>query len=427
MPEYRIASANHIDASTSTIRQLVDLVTVRTGSRQRTLHVRISHVNHGAFLAMNLYQFAVIPASGTEIALPVTPILETKPRVASVLLSPDSCTSDEPFVLALSINHEIERQIESALTGLAQLVSRQELTRPQAEWTDLDLRLGVSDEQATQSISDEIRLRGWQAAAMSIAERSRAASLPLSVSYSEVLMEPGQLAARAPILRRVYNEIELARRAVDKTVSLISQGMYVTASGGPRGIVDFARDMLDMMSSRVYTAHVIRDALVCGNGYLHFGGVPGEDIRLLQPEFVRLLGHDGTVKYSNGAQSSIYRDVLHETGARQVGSAYGVSVLEPYVQLLVQKELVQHQIDTYDAWLAGGAPSHVVKSLERNLPTARRSLDAVASQIKAISGAAVNIEVAVPRDLYFPGYERMEPAAEAVSLASNQETHLGIR
>jgi hypothetical protein len=78
------------------------------------------------------------------------------------------------------------------------------------------------------------------------------------VTYSPILMNAADLALRTPILRRVYNEMPEIRNAIDKVATMLSQSL-MTVGGGSEQVAAFARDLLDVGSTRTYLAHLARD------------------------------------------------------------------------------------------------------------------------------------------------------------------------
>lgn len=422
---YGTASAAHIAASVSALRELAELVTAQ--DRQagtRPLYVRLSHVDHGAFLTLLLYGFSITPATGRVVTRPMVPLLDESPRTAAAMLSPDACTQDQPLSQAVVANHPVGMQIDSVLAGLSTLTARQQLVSSSAAGApDLDQRAAGADVDAVTAMKDMVRIKGWRAAAEAIGVRARAAGFPLVVTYDRVLLGRGAIADRAPILRRVYNEVRAARKAVDKTVALLSQGLF-SVGGTSQAMAAFGRDLLDLTANRTYLAHLARDAFVCGNGYLSFGAVPDEDVQLLPPESVTILT-ETTVRLDHGDEHSIHDKVLHLTGAEQLSSPYGVSMLEPFVQPLLQRELMQHLIDTAQAWDRPEVPDQYRQDAAARVPMAHRALAAIENNFEQLSGAAAALRVDPPPDLYFPGHDRMAHAAEGLALVTDEPPNAG--
>lgn len=415
---YGAVTATHMAASAVALAELARLASVGPGQPgSRVLHVRLSHFEHGAALSLQLFGFFMLPAISEPVIAPAAPGLPPKPPAAG-LLPPDKATADQPLIYAVTANHPVPVQVEHALATLAILVARQELTSGGTlQVPQIDVQADEADTRATAAVRDTLRSQGWRAAARAIGARSAAAGLPLAVTYAPVLMEASALALRAPILRRVYNEMPEVRRAVDKAATVLSQGL-TTFGGGSEQVASFARDILDVGSTRTYLAHLARDAFVCGNGYLSFGAVADEDVRLLQPEQVTILGPHA-VRVADGSTQAVHRPVMHMTGGGQQDSFYGLSILEPFVGLQLDRELFQETIDIADAWTRGPAPKEAREQVQQNVPLARSRLEYVAKRITETLGGTAHLRAEPPADLYFPGHELMSPAAARLSLADN--------
>jgi hypothetical protein len=200
--------------------------------------------------------------------------------------------------------------------------------------------------------------------------------------------------------------------------TMMSQSL-MTVGGGSEQVAAFARDLLDVGSTRTYLAHLARDAFVCGNGYLSFGTVPDEDIRLLLPEEVTILDSE-TVRVTSGGSDVIHRRLLHETGAEQQECLYGLSVLEPFVQPQNERELMLERIEIAEAWDKLPAPEPARSQALTLVPLARRRLEVIARNITATLGAPQTLRVEPPADLYFPGHELMAPAAAGLALVDSE-------
>jgi SpoU rRNA methylase family enzyme len=403
-------------ASIAALRELAEIVSVSPRTKEaRPLYVKLAHYEHGAFLNPLLFGFPIVPTTGETVSIPQLP---NRPPQGSVtrLIGPDVATEEMPSVHAIVANHPVGKQLEIALTLAATLVARQEIARQarQSGVSDIDQLASRADNEVMRSVKDAIRTRGWRVTAASIRTRSIAASLPLVVRYSDEVMNQEELAARAPVLRRIYNEISPARAAVDRIATLLSQGMK-TIGFGSEATAAFGRDLLDLQLSRTYLAHVARDAFVCGNGYLSFGDMPDEDIRLLPPEHVLLLD-ENTARLVTADEDSVHRKILHVRGAEQVGNIYGVSVLEPFVHTQCMREAMRYALDFADAYDRPEYPNDQRALSRKNIALAERVLAKTDEEFPSLLGAPGSLKVEVPRQLYFPGYENMQPAATGLTL-----------
>jgi hypothetical protein len=313
-------------------------------------------------------------------------------------------------------------QVETALTALAGLLARREVTdrARQGDMTRVDEAAATADEQSHRTVQDAIRSRGWQAAADALRERAIVAGRPFIVRYDRMVLPPEAVRRRVPILRHVYNAMPEARTAIDKVASLLSQPMQVMG-GGTYEIGAHGRTLLDVGAMRTYLAHLARDAFVCGNGYLSFGTAPDEDVRLLRPEHTWMIDDDRAVTVEDGREVE-HSSVMHQTGARQVDGSCGLSVLEPYVMLLVQRQNAQPTLlmEQYIGEQESASPEELARS--RALAgLGRRMLAATEERAKTLLGGPGTLEVDVPVDLYFPGYADMAPAAQAITLFDEPE------
>jgi len=413
---YGRATADHVQGSVAALRELVGLVSaVPEPADGRALYVRLSHFDHGAFLSNQLFSVTVFPVSGRTVRLPRDPVQGSFPP-AMLLGGGGAGTVEEPLVLAVIPNHTVEIQIEVVLTALATLLARQSLVLKLrgGDIAGLDTKAQEVDARAELAVQDAMRTRGWRAAAVALRDRSRAAGRPLSVRYDPVLFDAGALRVRAPVLRRVYNEMPQVRGEIDKVATLLSRTLMLVGAGSQQASA-IARQVLDVGEHRTFLAHVVRDAFVCGNGYLSYGTVPGDDMRLLRPEFTTLVAED-VAMVMHGNREVRHEPVMHVRGAEQVGSTYGVSVLEPFVQLLNEKEQFQGAITGQEAWRRGGAPADVLERGEGSVGLANRMLPVLEERAAALFGGTTGIRTAVPGDLYFPGQVRMEPAAEGLTM-----------
>ncbi|MEV5767172.1 hypothetical protein AB0L34_21785 [Micromonospora sp. NPDC052213] len=326
------------------------------------------------------------------------------------LLTPDASKEDEPFTYAIVVNTPVDLQVNVALTSLASLLSRREvvekLLRTNA-FEGLDDDLQQSDQQARENISDTTRIHGWKIAARQLRDRSRMSGHPLRVTFEAPLFTQRDLAVRAPALRRVYNEMSIIRLAIDKVAALLSQGMTVVGSGSDK-VMRMSLDMLDLGDVRTYLAHLARDAYVCGNGFLAFGSPPETALRLIQPEKGQLDQTGAKVRTSEGSD---WLRVLHVRGAEQVGSMYGLGMVEPFISQVSMHDVLIGRLYTARSWtLWDRAPSSAkdwAATVERSVP---RMIKRVQDQIKASLGTVTEGLTDPPQDLYFPGRERMMPA-----------------
>lgn len=414
---YLHAPETHVEASVAALRLVADRVTARDArSNPAAVHIRLAHMDHGAFLSTQLFGTSVLPFTGTTAPAREFGTFAEPP--AAMLRDPYAATRQEPFTFVVVVNHPVAAQVETALTTLAGLLARREVTdrARHGDATRVDADAEIADEQAHRTVQDAIRSRGWEAAADALRERSIVAGRPFIVRYDRMVMDPEAVRRRAPVLRLVYNVMPEARTAIDKVATVLSQTMQVMG-GGTHEIGAYGRTLIDVGALRTYTAHVARDAFVCGNGYLLFGTAPDEDLRLLRPEQTWMVGDDRAVTIEDGKHVEHF-PVMHLTGARQVDGS-GLSVLEPFVQLLLLRQSAEPTLLMEEYIAAQESPSAEELASSRALADlGRRMLAQVEERARTLLGGPSALTVDVPADLYFPGHTDMAPAAPAVTLTA---------
>jgi hypothetical protein len=415
---YGEVTSSHLIASATALRELAALASGKIDSEGSAQRVRLGLFDHQSWLNHLLFGFAPFLASGAVVPGRQEPEMPTPPLTHTIHVPTD--TAEVPLTYAIVANHPVAVQLEHTITFLARLVARRTIT-PEAlqdgEISHADLTGAALDASADTEVKDLLRSRGWRAAAETICARASGDGLPLAVEFDPELLTAKQLGLQAPILRRVYNQSPLAKNAVDMLVTLMSQGLH-TAGGGNAEVARFAQDFLDLGLSRRYLAHLVRDSLVCGNGYLSYGNMPDEDTRLLLPENVVIAGDADFIELSPSGELR-HHNVLHSKGATQPESFYGLSILEPLIVLQVQKEQALHWIDRAYRWGTRGVPARHLSWARELIPLAERTLATVEDQTRDILGPVLTknmSKVKVPEDLYFKGAELMRPAAEAISM-----------
>ena len=265
-------SRPHLDASVSALEELAGLVTT-TGEADpsRTLRLRLGHLDHGGFLTHLLHGF---------------PIPQIRP---DGLISTGDGTAEVMY--AIIINQTLEVQLRTALASVASYLARQAIIRrvlaSDQDATNLDQLVADMDAQAELSLDDALRVHDWRAAAVDIRERAIAADVSLRVRFSSPLLDADEVRRRVPVMRHVYNQVAIAREAIDRVAAALSVGLTVGGDGASEAALTAAREILDVGEVRRYSAHVARDAFVCGNGFLEIQPPPAS-VRLLRPEDVEV-------------------------------------------------------------------------------------------------------------------------------------------
>jgi hypothetical protein len=416
---YDEATATHVSASLRALNELASLVSTSASEGSTGQHVRLSLFDHGSCLNHLLFGFAVHAGTGRTLTPPTVPLLP--PPDAEHLVQGAAATADRPLIYAVIANHPVEIQIQHTIAFLARLVARRTITPSGLSGviSEVDSVASQIDAEADNEVADLLRAEGWRAAARAVRVRAEASGRALVVSSSAALFTEAQVKLQIPIVRRVYNESEQIRGAIDILATMMSQGM-IMVGGGSAEIAGFARDRLDLGLNRTFMAHVIRDAYVCGNGYLVLGPVPDEDMRLLLPESVTIRD-DGCYEEATTTGIIVHRKkyILHVKGASQADSRYGVSLLEPFVMLQAQREIAESVIQRAIAWDNDAVPTAERQYAESMRPLGDRILAQTKVDTDAILGpvlATNSLQVDVPDPLFFNGFEDLQPAAKGIAI-----------
>ncbi len=393
----RRVSRAHLDNSIAALSELADRVTtVGDTVPADTLRIRLGHIDHGGFLSHLLHGFAMTQLSPDGL-----------------IAGPDGTNE---VLYAVVLNQPLDVQLRTALASVASYLARQDVIGSvragDEDATNLDRVVAEMDARVAISLDDTLRLKDWRAAASELRERAAAADFALHVQFAAPLLSADEVRRRVPVMRHVYNRLPIARDTIDKVAAALSAGLTVAGDGVPEAALTAAREILDVGEVRRYTAHLARDAFVCGNGFLEILPAP-RSLRLLRSETVEVRAENqfSVVDSPTETIAPIEGHVLHLKGIHQTDGFVGMSVLEPLVVLLAQLEVAESA-------LADG-----VRLAERVGTTevegwAERTR-AFAARIKSVNGARMTDLLAggtaglaaPPTNLYFPGHVEMEPAA----------------
>lgn len=389
-------SRAHLAAAGEVLGGLADAInSVSPTADERQLRIRLCSARYAPALPFNLFGFHVLDINDEGEFT-------------------DEIGEARELNYALVANHAVEVQREIALLFLFELVQRQADLRALMSGGGrvvdrVPATAARADERARAEFTERIRA-GWTQAAQAVAQRAWAAGLPLDVRYEvDVLPTREALVRRIPHLRAAYNEIDLAREAVDKVVSMI---------GGrdPRlitpGLRPFEEDKLQRqfasMGIRHWVSQTVRDAEVCGNGYLVTVPDPYPALYALRPEDVEVISAEDFRLVDTEGSGRIDGHVLHVRGIEQFESRYGISFLEPllaqYRTLRTFREandFAQRVVQTYTA----GSAEH--SWAEATLSVAERGLADAEEQLGKLLWFPREWLPGAREGLYFPGQERM--------------------
>jgi hypothetical protein len=159
---------------------------------------------------------------------------------------------------------------------------------------------------------------------------------------------------------------------------------------------------------RQWVSQTLRDADVCGNGYLVSGGASLPTLYNLRPEDVEIIGPGDFRVLRSGASERVMGNVSHLVGIAQFESSYGISMLEPVLAEYRTREIFL-TVTQFAEKVIAERPSESGEAT-----WARRALE-LASRSLAASDERVGRLLWYPREwlrdaregLYFPGQERM--------------------
>lgn len=274
---------------------------------------------------------------------------------------------------------------------------------------EVDTLVAAADAASHQEFADRIRV-GWWHATRAIAQRAIAAGVALAVRYQvDVLPSRAEVVRRMPVLRRVYNEIESAREAVDTIVGMVGgRDPRITAVGVPLAIEGKLQRHLSSLSIRQWITQTTRDAPVCGNGFLVISDSPEPALYNLKPEEVEIIKDHQFRVIRDGVSHPVDGRVAHLRGIEQLESPYGMSILEPVLNHFQSSLVRADAVRTAERFSTGhNVPQYAQQWAEQTRELAARTHSAGDEFLSTL--------LRYPRDqlpkaregLYFPGQERM--------------------
>ncbi len=446
---FEVATTEHIHASSSAIREVANEINVEDDTVLGGLHVRLCHFQHDAFLNPILHGFTALALHAERASLPTIPVTgeltdvellaladgrasledirNIQLRESAQIVDPKAATPATPLRLMVSINNSVDTQIATTLSGVSTLLGRQAMVAGGAADLYLPLlpdRAEALDTTARAEVADKTRAFGWHSVAAQLRERSIAQRTPIRIDYHSPTFTASEVAARVPLMRHVYNIFPEVRAAVDKVVALTARSMHV-AGDAPVELLRHAEDLMERASVKAYHAHLIRDVFVCGNGVISFGENPSVDIRLLPPESLLQSRGVNEVQVSEGSQAVWLDRALHLRGSDQIDSEIGVSYLEPFLQIAMERYMWLEAMLISRSWAASSATPrtpHIQQHIRTTEGLAVRGLTKVRHDLEQVLGTLTAEYAAAPADLYFPGHELMQPSVNRVSIYGGDES-----
>jgi hypothetical protein len=340
---------NHLDSASEALTALVDAASM-SATAGRPLKVCFCNVRYAPGLPFNLYGFALQGVDEQTGALR------------------DPIPEERELKYALVVNHPVELQRETALAFLFDLVQRQapyqQVVSGARQIDELPQLTTEADATSAETSTDLMRF-GWSTGAEALKRRAADFGYYLELRYQrDPFPTREETTQRIPALRRLYDENDVVRSAVDKTVSLVTGHGPELRASGQETIRLFAQQSTVLSGLREFMNHTARDAHVCGNGYAQmgvFGGLPF--VRCLPPERVEILGDKKVALHQGDGDTAIVTRVLHMRGLEQLDSPYGISDWEP---LLQQLEVAANTRKFVDTWKNRDLPPAQREELRRS-------------------------------------------------------------
>lgn len=387
-------SAAHVDAAGEALVELAETVNraSKTGGDYQELSVCFCSVYYSPGTPFQLYAFHINDIDGEGNFV-------------------DPRSEGAEVRLAVVVNHPAEVQVESALGFLFELIERGkavEAAKVEDDLSQIDIQAEASDKRADAEFLDRMRF-GWQEAARRAAQLASEAGLYLRVRYQrDVFTDRDELVRRVPALRAAYNRLDSVRRAVDNLVSMVGGGHpQIRFPGASTQMREVLQSNIAVLGLRQFQNQALRDAEVCGNGYLVIG--QGREVapRCLRPEEVEIIGDDEFIEWSDGERRPLAK-VLHLRGLDQLDSPYGMSALEPYLFAVEQVRIFDQSRRLYERALEEeAAPAQIREEAPAMIELSRRSTDAVEARLTQLLGHSRDRLPAAKKDLYFPGQEEI--------------------
>ena len=378
-----------IDGAVKTLTDLAKAADGIGAADGDTLKVCLTLVRLPPGLPFNLFSFhiATVDSSGEVI---------------------DEVSSKQEIVYAFVVNQPVALLRESAVRFLLDLVARQapiqQVMQNQRSVDQLPRLIAATDAAAADLAWD---LPPETAQTLSIVgERAADVNLRLRVRFQvDPFPDPDLLAQRIPALRALYDREERVRDAIDRTVSAIG-GRHASLRGGREDVRSFLRRQTTLQGLRQYMNQTVRDAEVCGNGYL-YTSMAGLDahLRCLLPEAVSIRP-DGSFGHNTSVGVEVFTDgVLHLPGIEQIESSYGISVLEPLLYVTARRQIIA-SVRTASQMMPHGAPESVRVKTQQLLTVMSELERQTNTQIeRLLEFFPIGLKEA-SEDLYFPGQER---------------------
>jgi hypothetical protein len=314
----------------------------------------------------------------------------------------------DEVLYAIVANQAVDLQREIAITSLFQLLGRQALVSAamadSASLADLPARASTVDEERTERAGSQLR-GDWRAAIQSLHAEAGAAGVVLGVRYApDPFPDAEAVRRRYPALRRAYDELNVARDAIDRAVGVLATAPWKIV-GGDEHQRRIVQEQVEAMQLSHFVAQGTRDGYALGDGYVLFGG-EAERIRALRPERV-LLRDDRMFEQTPGGDKDVTEGMVHIQGMTQLRSPYGVSLLELALNALRAHDHAVMLTEEAGRLRRRGLTINELHELQAQ-EDAAASVRADATGRLETLFAFFREQLPTPRTrLYFPGQERL--------------------
>lgn len=379
-------SEAHLRALSSMLADLSDRLTTTSASHRKAVkRVRLTLTALPLGLPTNFFYFPL-----TEVDDDGEPrLLGNADEVTAVLIA------NQPLPLVREV----------VLRFFIDLIERsgpvQDVAEGRRDLGDLPSMISASEAEtglvAWESLADD-----WTRAIEVVKARAAANGFTLSVRHTaSMFAHRDDLTRRIPALKRLYRQEPRVRRWVDHIVASSSPGELVVR-GGHEGIRLKIQQQTALTAIPQMLAQAVRDAYVCGNGFVAPEMV-GLDMgaRCYRPETTEVLP-DGSISTPgpDGAQHKIDGPVMHLRGAEQLDSSYGVSALEPFLNILEERRVIAES-----RALQAATPAHLQDRFERADAVSGLMEQALEQRILDLTGVIEQLPRQIPPDLYLAGSE----------------------
>lgn len=385
-------SPSHVERTMSVMEEIAGAISMPADAGGLCLEVCLTSAVLAPGLPFHLYGFSLENLDDDDRV--VTDITSSEVRYAIVA------------------NQAVDLQREAVIGFFFQLLGRHALVGRAMDdpviLRDLPARAAATDDERSKTAGSQLR-GNWRAAVTSLQAEAASADVSFRVRYqADPFPTRDDVARRCSALRRVYNELELARSAVDRAVGMLGAVEWSIVGGGQdERVRRFLQGRLEAVELSRFISQTARDAYVCGNGYCSMGGARGEaTLRTLRPESVEIRS-DRYIEHTVHGERDVTLGLVHQRGMSQLRSPYGVSLLELALGALRTWDHIQMQEEAASRLRRSGLTVPQLRELEHQADLATRMHAASLQRLSVVFDFFLeNLREPPPR-LYFAGQEQI--------------------